>query len=115
MKELQDNELLEFLITSDFNEEYRPEEFKFLLHKFKYFYRILHGRNANIIGQKDWEVSSLNKEIETLKKTIQSTQIEKAELQNNIDLQPVVRKLTIMERILGRVDLKKINNKNETR
>lgn len=111
MKELQDNELLEFLMTSDLTEEYKPEELKFLLHKFKYFYRILHGKNANVIGQKDLELDTLKREIEFLKKSIQSIQTEKADLQNIIDLQPSTRKLTFMERILGKVDLKNNNKK----
>jgi len=106
MKELTDNELLEFLMTSDFAEEYKPEELKYLLHKFKYFYRILHGKSSNVISQKDFDINLLKKEIETLKNSIQLEQMEKANLQNIIDLQPSIKKLTFMERLLGKVILK---------
>jgi hypothetical protein len=111
MKELQDNELLEFLMTSDFSDDYKSEELKYLLHKFKYFYRILHGKNSHLISQKDFEIDNLRSEIEGLKKVILNTQVENAELRNTIDLQPSVKKLTLMERILGKVDLKNNNKK----
>lgn len=106
MNELQDNELLEFLMTSEFNEELKPEEFKYLLHKFRYFYRILHGKNSNILGQKDMEISSLKSQIEVLNKNYQNLQIEKTEVQNKLDLQPSTLKLTWSERFIGKVNLK---------
>lgn len=111
MKELEDNELLEFLMTSDYNEDYRPEELKFLLHKFKYFYRILHGKNSNLISQKDFEINNLKKEVESIKIYMFNLQAEKAEIQNIIDLQPATRKLTIWERLVGKIDLKNNNKK----
>ena len=45
MKELNDDDILEYLMTSDFIENHNPEEYKFLLHKFRFFYRILFNFN----------------------------------------------------------------------
>ena len=44
ISELRDEEILDFLMTSDFEQEYKPEEFKYLLMKWRFFYRILNGR-----------------------------------------------------------------------
>lgn len=111
MKELNDEDLLEFLMNSEFSEEYKPEEFRFLLHKFRYFYRVLYGRQSNIIGQKQLEIENLNRDINFLKKNIENISIEKARLQDEVDLQPSIKKLTWLERIKGKVSLKNNNDK----
>ena len=107
IEQLPENELLEFLLTSEFEEEYRPNEFRYLLHKFRSFYRVLHGRNSNIVGQKDLEIKHLRMDLESMSKSVEKIQIENATIINEIDLKPSTRKLTLMERIRGVIDLKK--------
>ena len=46
ISELNDDEILDFLMTSDMEGDYSPVELKYLLNKWRYFYRILHG-NSN--------------------------------------------------------------------
>lgn len=41
---LSEDEILNYLMTSEFQEGLTPEEFKFLLKKFRNFYRVLRGR-----------------------------------------------------------------------
>jgi len=101
--ELTDEQILEYLMTSDFIENYSPEEYKFLLSKFKYFYRILHGRYTLEKGQKDFQIEELNKVIESMKKLIEQEQIKSAQLQDKIDLSAKERKLTWKERWDGKI------------
>ena len=44
ISELTDEEILDFLMTSDFEDSYSPEELKYLLLKWRYFYRLHQGR-----------------------------------------------------------------------
>ena len=48
ISELTDVEILDFLMTSDFEENFSPDELKYLLLKWRYFYRILHGKNERM-------------------------------------------------------------------
>lgn len=103
ISELTDEDILEYLMTSEFIENYRPEEYKYLLHKFKYFYRILHGNHTRIKGDKDLEIKNHKDSLESIRKDIERIQIENADLKNKIDLIPSERKLTIMERLTGKI------------
>lgn len=107
ISELTDDEILEFLMTSDFEEDYKPAELKYLLVKFRYFYRILYSRNQNTQDDSDFIINKMNDEVETLKSQIFNEQTENANKQNIIDSLKN-RKLTIKERITG-----KINSNNE--
>lgn len=101
--ELSDEQILEYLMTSDFIENYKPEEYKFLLHKFRYFYRILHGNHSRIKSDYEFSDSQLKSEIEILKKSVTNEQIKSTNLQNQIDLSKKERKLTWKERWDGKI------------
>jgi len=103
INELTDEQILEYLMTSDFIENYKPEEYKFLLHKFRYFYRILHGNHNRIKYDNEFNESQLKLEIDSLKKRLTNEQIKSADLQNQIDLSKVERKLTWKERWIGKI------------
>jgi hypothetical protein len=102
--ELTDEQILEYLMTSDYIENYSPEEYKFLLSKFKYFYRILHGRYTLDKSQKDFKIEELNKTIESMSKIIEQEQIKSTQLQDKIDLSTKERKLTWKERWDGKIN-----------
>lgn len=103
MKELTDDEILEYLMTSEFNENIKPEEFKFLLHKFRYFYRILHGNHTRIKGEYEVELKRLNDLIKSLNSKVSQETIRATDLQNKIDLSEKQRKLTWKERFFGKI------------
>ena len=44
IKELLDDEILDFLMTSEFEDNYSPDELKYLLQKWRYFYRLFNGK-----------------------------------------------------------------------
>ena len=102
ISELEDDEILNFLMTSDFEDNYSPGEYKFLLSKWRYFYRLLHGKNEkNNISNKN-EIEKLNNELEIEKQKnnnlttiINENKIKIYELKN--------KKLSFKERITGKI------------
>jgi hypothetical protein len=109
ISELTDEEILEFLMTSDFENEYKPEELKYLLHKWRYFYRVLYGKLDLVKTDKEFEVSSMTEEIKRLKMQITELNLEVRQKEEEIMISNN-RKLSFKERISG-----KIINKNENK
>ena len=101
ISELTNEEILEYLMTSDFLESHRPSEYKYLLHKFRECYKILYGNHIKIKGDNLIEIRQLIDSIESFKKELHNTQIKNKELQDTIDTSKKSRKLTIKERIIG--------------
>ncbi len=106
ISELTDEEILDFLMTSEFESEYKSEELKYLLHKWRYFYRVLHGKLDLVKTDREFEVSSLNEEIKRLKTQITELNLEMREKEVEI-LNLESRKLSLRERISGKIINKK--------
>lgn len=108
ISELKDDEILEFLMTSDFEGDYSPTELKYLLTKWRYFYRILNGRS-------DRDVQKLEGDVQSLENQIKSRDLQignlKGEIINKDDIITTMknRNLTFKERWSGKIIL----NKNE--
>ncbi len=100
--ELTDDEILEFLMTSDFENEYKPEEMKYLLFKWRYFYRVLHGKVDIIKADKEFEIESLNGEVERLKSLNRELMIKNKDKEEEL-LNIKNRKLTLKERMSGKI------------
>jgi hypothetical protein len=104
---LTDKEILEYLMTSDFNEGLTQDEFKFLLLKYKGYYRVIYTKNERmkymIEELEDKLIKSEKDIISTKDEFTKNINILKKELEDEKN-----RKLTIRERILG----KKINKLN---
>ena len=102
MKRLTDEEILDYLMTSEFNEGLTPDEFKFLLSKFRNFFRIVSGKNDTLKVL----IESSKKELQDLKyKT--DNQLRTAEEQKNKAIEKYnnlkQKKLTLKERFLGKI------------
>jgi hypothetical protein len=104
MKNWDDERILEYLMTSEFEDNLSPEDLKFLLWKFRYFYRVISTRSNNIEMEKkrfDFEIETLklskNKEIEDQKKSYHHL----LNIYNSI----TSRKLSLIERITGKIKL----------
>jgi hypothetical protein len=108
ISELKDDEILEFLMTSDFEGDYSPTELKYLLTKWRYFYRILNGRS-------DRDVQKLEGDLQTIENQIKTKDLQIGNLKNEIinkdDTITTMknRNLTFKERWSGKIIL----NKNE--
>lgn len=102
ISELNDNEILDFLMTSDFEGDYKPDEFKYLLVKWRYFYRVLHSRQKNNFDNYEFTIEQLNGQIESLKQQNVICQQQLALKQDELS-QLVNKKLTLKERISGKI------------
>jgi hypothetical protein len=107
ISELKDEEILEFLMTSDLAEQYRPEDYKYLIFKFKQFYKILYGKYQLYKDSNELNLKSLNESNESLNNQLQKLLIENANLKNKIDQLQLPVKLSIKERITGEFSPKK--------
>jgi hypothetical protein len=102
ISELQDDEILDFLMTSELEDDYKPEELKYLLIKFRYFYRIIYSNRELVKNEKDGEISNLKSEIKSLNTNIgdlMSSSDKKDLLIQNLKN----RKLSLKERISGKI------------
>jgi hypothetical protein len=61
---LSENDILDYLMTSDFNEGLTHEESKFLLLKYRYFYRMIYSKNENL----NFSLDEIKKDIDSTKK-----------------------------------------------
>ena len=98
-----EKDLLNYLMTSDFNEELTKEEYKFLLLKYRNFYRIAYSKyqhSKNVIENIIKDVDKKNEEIKDINNQLSQIK-EELQIEKN-------RKLTWRERISG----KKIKLKN---
>jgi len=102
ISELNDEEILDFLMTSDFEQDYKPEEFKYLLYKWRFFYRILNGRFSLEKTNSSYEIKSLSEEVNRLKTQITEIQSTVAKKDDQIH-QLKSRKLTFKERFSGKI------------
>jgi hypothetical protein len=110
ISELADDEILEFLMTSDFEDSYSPEELKYLLIKWRYFYRLHQGRFERTKIDAEGNIKLLENEINSLKNESNLLLSQIAERQNIIDSMRN-RKLTLKERWSGKIILNENENK----
>lgn len=110
ISELRDEEILDFLMTSDFEEDYKPEELKYLLVKWRYFYRILSGKSETSITDKDGQIKRLKEDNDTKDKQIESLMVNNAYKDDMINSLKN-RDLTWKERFSGKIITKENENK----
>ena len=108
ISELNDEEILNLLMTSEFENNLSPTEFKFLLKKWRFFYRILHGRMDRLKDDLNYNIDMLKGEVEGLKRQNYLVMVESAQRQDLIDILKN-RKLTWKERWTGKI----ITNEDE--
>jgi FtsZ-binding cell division protein ZapB len=112
ISELNDDEILDLLMTSEFENNLSPTEFKFLLKKWRFFYRLLHGRMDRVKDDLIFNIDKLKGEIDGLKSQNHNIMVDGAQKQDQIDvLKNVIknRKLTWKERWTGKI----ITNEDE--
>lgn len=108
ISELNDEEILDLLMTSEFENNLSPMEFKFLLKKWKFFYRLLHGKLERTKDDLTYKVNTLNEDVEGLKNQNYKIMVENAQKQDQINILKN-RKLTWKERWTGKI----ITNEDE--
>ena len=103
---LTENDIMNYLMTSEYNEGLTPEEFKFLLLKFRNFYRVSSGRIQILkdnVESKDKEIAIIKSETEKqISKFKEETENAKTQLNKIVD-----KKLTFKERWHGKIIIDK--------
>lgn len=108
ISELKDEEILEFLMNSEFEDNYSPEELKYLFFKWRYFYRLLHGKSEREKVDYEGNLKQLVEKISTHESYVTDLLKQIADKQNIIDSMKS-RKLTFKERWDGKIILKDEN------
>ena len=104
ISELTEEEILDFLMTSDFESEFKPDELKYLLLKWRYFYRVIHGKHDLLKTDSSYDISKLEEKIKFLEKEIASLQTMLTNKSDEIN-QIKTRKLSLLERLKGKINL----------
>jgi hypothetical protein len=104
ISELNDEDVLNFLMNNEFTDDYSPTELKYLLVKWRYFYRISQGRNEQIKMKGEGDVQQLEHDKELLNNTIGQLSMRVMEKDDLIHALKD-RKLTIKERWSGKIIL----------
>lgn len=102
ISELKDDEILDFLMTSDLEGDYKPDELKYLILKWRYFYRILHSKYEYVKGENDLilqQKETSDDFLQTQMNLIKSQLIEKDNIINKLK----ERKLSLKERLKGKI------------
>lgn len=100
--ELTDDEILEFLMTSDLIENYRSDDYKYLIFKFRNFYKILHSKHQLYKTQTDPLIKNLQSSVDNLTRELESEKSARRQLDSQVDELKKPRKLTLKERIYGK-------------
>jgi len=108
ISELNDEEILDLLMTSEFENNLSPVEFKFLLKKWRYFYRLLHGRLDRTRDDLEYKIKTIKEESDVVKSSNYNLLVESAQKDDLIN-QMKNRKLTWKERWTGKI----ITNEDE--
>lgn len=108
ISELNDEEILEFLMISEFETDFSPGELKYLLVKFRYFYRLLFGKYEMSKNEIDSLSNSLDEKLSIKEEEINILLSQISKLRDNVESLKC-RKLTLSERISGKI---KLNNEN---
>jgi hypothetical protein len=102
ISKMSDEEAIEMLMTSEFEDNYPPFEYKDMLLKYRYFYRILHARMERLVGDRDFDISRLGEMLEEEKK--RSLMFEQMAVRSQEELKQYKnRKLSLRERLTGKI------------
>ena len=91
-------ELMEYLMTSEFSDGLTYDEQIYLLKSFRYYYRLQHS----LLTNKDSEIGKLSNDIDRHKNSINILKTE-LDIKQASHERFKLRKLSIMERIKGKI------------
>jgi hypothetical protein len=102
IKEFSDEDILDFLMTSEFHDNYSPDELKNFLVKWKYFYRLYNGKYERLKSDNEFLISKLESKVDSLNRNILLLESKNIEKQEQIDYLKN-RKLSWKERFSGKI------------
>jgi septal ring factor EnvC (AmiA/AmiB activator) len=90
---------LEFLLNSEFTENYRNEELKSFLSKFKYYFRLVWSQSQTRKVELENMIQKLEKQNSELKSKISQSEVEISRLKSQIS---DIKGRSLLKRILNR-------------
>jgi len=99
---LSEEEILHYLMTSDFNEGLTPDEFKLLLFKFRNFYRMFSGKNELLKSDKEIIKRNFDEYRISKENEINGILSQKAKIDDDLHFAKQSRKLSWKERWIGK-------------
>jgi len=102
ISKMTDEDMLDFLMTSEFENDISPEEFRFLLGRWKYFYREIHGRLERTRQDLSFESDRLRSQLADSEARHMMALADAARKQDAIDMMKS-RKLSLKERLRGKI------------
>jgi len=100
---LTEEEILDYLMTSDFNEGLTPDELRFLLFKFRKFYRTIATGLANHKDRMDETIKISKISVENMEQKVQEIKKEQEIVENKYHLL-LNKRLTWKERLSGKIN-----------
>ena len=89
-------------MVSEFDGDYSPDELKYLLLKWRYFYRLFNGRSDRYKSDSEFTIEQLNEQIMSLNNNKIMVEINLAQSEDIINSMKN-RKLTWKERFSGKI------------
>jgi hypothetical protein len=102
ISQLNDEDVLNFLMTSDFDGDYSPSELKYLLVKWRYFFRLFQGRSEQSKMNLEDSILKLEEQIEIRNKSVFDLQVDNAQKEDLISNMKN-RNLSWKERFKGKI------------
>ena len=99
---IKDDEMFDFLMTSDFDGDYSPTELKEFLKKWKYFFRLYNGKSDRLKDEFGQEILLLNNKIKELDKKLNEQILDNFNKEDTIN-KILSQKLTWKERLTGKL------------
>jgi hypothetical protein len=109
ISELNDEEILDFLMNSEFEGDFKPDELKYLLVKWRYFFRLSQGRLETLRKEYDGLADKYIQDGKVSQSEMNEVLASNAKLKDSIDILKS-RKLTLKERISGKIIYKENEN-----
>ena len=99
---LREDEILDYLMTSDFNEGLTPDELRFLLFKFRNFYRGMAGGLSNQKERMEETIKTSKMSVESMEQKVSEIMTENHRLEQRYN-SLLSKKLSWKERLSGKI------------
>lgn len=99
---MSDETALEMLMTSEFEDTYSPAEYKEMLLRYRYFYRILYSKYERQKTDGEFEVEKLKEILANSESKVFNLQVDAVKKNDKIKTMSN-RKLTLRERLTGKI------------
>ena len=102
MIELHEDDIFQYLLTSDFHETYSPDEYRFLMNKWRYYYRSLYGQYTRMRDDLEGNMKAIELEKESCKKLVSEAELKVQEIEEKYQ-SLIDKELTWKERWNGKI------------